>query len=190
MTILIVLLSIGLVIGIIGTFTRISPSKSQLQVTRDETRFPIVSGYNLNREELEFPTDFAGEFNLVIVPFKQYQQNIVNTWIPIAQQLEQVHPGFIYYELPTIYEMPSFSRTFINEGMRVGIPDRKARERTITLYLDKEIFKSALDIGTEDEIYLFLVDTAGQIYWRSSGGFSEPKAGELIEVLKALRNNL
>lgn len=189
MTILIVLLSIGLVIGIVGTFTRISPSRSQLQVTRDETHFPIVSGYNLNREELEFPTDFVGELNLVIVPFKQYQQNIVNTWIPFVEQLEQDHPGFIYYELPTIYEMPAFSRTFINEGMRAGIPDRKARERTITLYLDKEIFKSALDIRTEDEIHLFLVDAEGQIYWRSSGEFSEQKADGLIEVLKAFQNN-
>jgi hypothetical protein len=109
---------------------------------------------------------------------------VVNTWIPFAQELEEKIPGFIYYELPTIYEMPAFSRTFINEGMRAGIPDQTARERTITLYLDKETFKSALDISNENKIHLFLVDRDGNILWRSLGGFTEDKAGELLGVLE------
>lgn len=184
MTTLIVLLSIGLVIGGIGVYMKISPSKSKLQITRDETHFPVVSGFNLNRQELEFPRDFQGNFNLVIIAFQQPQQAVVNTWIPFVQELEEKFPGFIYYELPTIYEMLAFSRTFINEGMRAGIPDQTARERTITLYLDKATFKSALDISSEGEIHLFLVDHNGSILWRNSGEFTEGKADELLEVLK------
>lgn len=184
MTTLIVLLSIGLVIGGIGVYMKISPSKSKLQITRDETHFPVVSGFNLNRQELEFPRDFQGNFNLVIIAFQQPQQAVVNTWIPFVQELEEKFPGFIYYELPTIYEMPVFSRTFINEGMRAGIPDQTARERTITLYLDKATFKSALDISNEGEIHLFLVDHNGSIFWRRSGEFTEGKADELLGVLK------
>jgi hypothetical protein len=80
--------------------------------------------------------------------------------------------------------MPAVSRTFINEGMRAGIPDPKARERTVTLYLDKETFKSALDIRSEDEIYLFLVDQQGQVLWRSSGEYTAEKAGQLTSVLE------
>lgn len=184
MTTLIVLLVIGLIIGGISVYMKISPSKSRLQITRDEMHFPLVSGYNLNRQELEFPRDFLGEVNLVIVPFKQQQQAVVNTWIPFAQEVEAKDPGFIYYELPTIYAMPAVSRTFINEGMRAGIPDPKARERTVTLYLDKETFKSALDIRSEDEIYLFLVDQQGQVLWRSSGEYTAEKAGQLTSVLE------
>jgi hypothetical protein len=41
--------------------------------------------------------------------------------------------------------------------MRAGIPDQTARERTVTLYLEKEAFKSALDISDENYIYLFLI---------------------------------
>jgi hypothetical protein len=184
MTTLIILLGIGLVIGGIGVYMKISPSKSKLQITHDEMHFPLVSGYNLNRRELEFPRDFQGNLNLVIIAFQQHQQAVVNTWIPIAQELEEKIPGFIYYELPTIYEMPAFSRTFINEGMRAGIPDQTARERTITLYLDKETFKSALDIANEGQIHIFLVDRDGTIFWRSSGEFTEGKASELLGVLE------
>jgi hypothetical protein len=190
MEILIILLTIGLVIGGIAAYMKISPSKSQLEITGDETHFPVVSGFNLNRQEMVFPHDFKGELNLVIVAFQQSQQAMVNTWIPSAQELEAKIPGFIYYELPTIYEMPSFSRTFINEGMRAGIPNRTARERTVTLYIDKEKFKSALDISSEDEILIFLVDRDGRIYWRNSGAFTETKASELESVLEETQKDL
>jgi len=121
------------------------------------------------------------------VPFQQYQQQIVNTWIPAAQELEASFPGFIYYELPTIYEMPILSRTFINEGMRAGIPDQTARERTITLYLDKAGFKSALDIPNEDDIHLFLVDQNGEILWRNTGSYSQEKVDNLVQVIQDRR---
>jgi len=177
----------GLMIGGAGLVWKIAPAKSRLLVLQEEIHFPVVSGYNLNRQEFELPRDFEGDYNLVIVPFKQYQQQIVNTWIPFAQDLEASFPGFIYYELPTIYEMPILSRTFINEGMRAGIPDQIARERTITLYLDKEAFKLALDIPTEDDIYLLLVNRDGDIAWRTSGAYTTEKANDLLQFIQDQR---
>ena len=166
--------------------SRIAVGESRLLISKEEPHFPVVSGFNLDRQEFEFPNDFEGELNLVIVPFQQKQQLDVNTWIPAAQELERSNPGLVYYELPTIYKLPVLSRTFINEGMRAGIPDQTSRERTITFYLDKEIFKEALDISSEDRIYLFLVTRSGDILWRENGLFSESKAQDLISVLNDL----
>ena len=156
-------------------------------VLRESAHFPVVSGFNLNRQEFTFPRDFDGDYNLVIVPFQQYQQQIVNTWIPFAQEVEASFPGFIYYELPTINEMPVLSRTFINEGMRAGIPDQTARERTITLYLNKETFKTALDITTEEDIFLFLVDRDGEILWRTTGAYTAEKGEDLLQLIQDQR---
>jgi hypothetical protein len=177
----------GVIVAGAGLVWRIAPARSKLMIMRAETHFPMVSGYNLNRQEFEFPRDFGGELNLVIVPFQQYQQTIVNTWIPFAQEVEVSFPGFIYYELPTIYEMSVLSRTFLNEGMRAGIPDETARQRTITLYLNKENFRSALNIPDENDIHLFLVDRDGNILWRTIGEYTTAKADELIEVIKQNR---
>jgi hypothetical protein len=107
-------------------------------------------------------------------------------WIPAAQELERSYQGFVYYELPTIYKLPALSRTFINEGMRAGIPDQTARERTITLYLDKDSFKSALQITSEEVISLFLIDRKGNILWRDEGRFSDEKLSSLENVLENL----
>jgi hypothetical protein len=177
----------GLAIGAAGLVWRIAPTKSRLLIASPKTHFPLVSGYNLNRQEFQFPRDFGGDLNLVIVPFQQYQQNTVNTWIPFAQEVEATFPGFIYYELPTIYEMSAVGRTFLNEGMRAGIPDETARERTITLYLNKQNFRSALDIPNENDIHLFLVDRDGAILWRTEGTYTQDKADDLVQFIQNQR---
>jgi hypothetical protein len=181
-----ILLAVVLLGIIVWGWSKVSVSESKLFINREEAHFPIVSGYNLMREEFEFPHDFHGKYNLVIIPFQQIQQRDVNTWIPAAQELEGRFDDFLYYELPTIYKLPSISRTFINEGMRAGIPDQTARERTITFYLDKQVFKQALDIVSEESIHLFLVDQEGNILWREIGLFSETKVQSLVKILEDL----
>jgi len=166
---------------------RVKVGESILNLTREEPHFPEVSGYNLMREEFIFPEDFEGKYNLVLIPFQQVQQRDVNTWIPPAQELERTVPGLVYYELPTIYELPTLSRTFINEGMRAGIPDQTARERTITFYLNKEEFKKALGITTEAEIQIFLIDREGNILWREEGLYSPDKEQSLLDQLSQMK---
>jgi hypothetical protein len=152
--------------------------------TSSHAQFPTVSGSNLKRKKLTLPQDFQGERNLVFIAFEQWHQTQVDTWIPFARQLESDHPGLLYYELPTIQRLNIMARTFINEGMRAGIPDSLARERTITLYLDKNAFRAALQLSAEDEIYVLLLDRLGQVLWRAEGAFSPEKGKSLAAIVR------
>lgn len=165
------------------------PSKSTLKVEREGVHFPTVSGNNLDRETFEFPRDFAGEVNLVFIAFLQRQQLDVNTWLPFAQELEAERPEIVYYELPTLQKMPMLQRVFINEGMRAGIPDQTARERTVTLYIDVQKFAKAVGIETQNEIVVLLVDRAGEIVWRTTGRFDKQKKKKLLRTLNSVKNN-
>lgn len=145
-----------------------------------EAIFPAASGRNLQRREVRFPADLDGRLNLLFIAFQQWQQRSVDSWIPFAEQLEAEIEGLVYYELPVIYEMPLLSRIFLNEGMRAGVRDPKARQRTVTLYLDKNAFRAALDLQDEDQIHVLLVDKIGKVLWRARGGYTE-------EIGKALQ---
>ena len=166
---------------------RVQVGGSRLIVKEEGVHFPTVSGYNLDRQEREFPRDFAGELNLIFVAFQRRHQTTINTWVPYARELEGAFPGVVYYELPTIDEMPTLSRTFINEGMRAGIPDQTARERTVTLYIDTEAFRQATGIPGTDEVHVLLVDRAGEILWRTTGEYDETKGEMLLLAILAAR---
>jgi hypothetical protein len=152
-------------------------------------QFPTVTGSNLHRRKVTLPQDLQGELNLVLIAFQQWQQTQVDTWIPFARQLEGIHPGVRYYELPTIQRLNFVARTFINEGMRAGLPDPVVRERTITLYLDKDEFRQALQLPHEDDIFVLLLDRQGQVLWRAEGDFAPEKGESLAEQVQMWRED-
>jgi hypothetical protein len=149
-------------------------------------RFPSVSGSNLERDDFDLPGGFQGSVNVLLIAFQRWQQSLIDTWIPFVAKLERTHPYVRYYELPTIQKMNHMSRWFINEGMRAGIPDPEARQRTITLYVDKVAFREALDLPSEDDIYVLLVDQEAEVRWRSAGALNKEKGQSLMAALEAV----
>jgi hypothetical protein len=147
--------------------------------------FPESEGRNLEGKRFQLPQDFEGDLNLVLIAFQREQQLMVNTWLPTADLMENLHPELSYYELPTISRMNSLARWFINTGMRSGIKDPKSRQKTITLFLDKGRFRNALGIGTEDNVHVLLVDRQGKVAWRSEGPCDVEKAKNLSDFIKS-----
>ncbi len=143
-------------------------------------QFPRVQGASLERRPFTLPEDFEGEVNLVLIAFRREQQSAIDTWTPTARQLGRSHPEFRYYELPTISRGVPLARWWLDGAMRAGIPDRAAREATITLYLDKAAFRRQLELPTESTIYVLLVTCEGQVLWRVEGAWT-PEAGSSLE---------
>ena len=145
--------------------------------------FPTVTGSNLLRQKLTLPQDFQGKLNLVFIPFEQWHQMEVDSWGALASELEQQFKGLVYYELPILQSRNPFYKTFINEGMRAGIPEPRTRERTITLYLDKVYFRAALGMPDETHIYILLVDRQGDELFRARGPHSREAEAALRQTL-------
>ena len=157
-------------------------AKSQETTAKPVGTFPKLTAYNLEKQTLSLPEDFAGDRNLLLIAFQREQQKEVDTWLHEMKRFELL-PSFRYYELPTIDKLNPISRWFIDTGMRHGIPDRDARARTITLYIDKLSFRKALNLADEKRIYTLLVDRSGRVLWRAEGVFDEGKASSLQRVL-------
>ena len=151
-----------------------------------EARFPPIAGETLTGRRLQLPADFEAPLNLVFVAFRRSQQPDVDSWLDVAADLEAGFPDLHYYELPVISRLYSPARTFIDGGMRAGIPDEDTRERTVTVYTDKGVVRRALDIDDESEIHALLVDPNGTVYWRAAGPKTDEDATHLREVILSL----
>ena len=146
----------------------------------DTTRvFPPMQGQNLEGRTVEMPRDFAGALNVVFVAFKREQQADVDSWGAALDALRKRHADLRVYELPTLGRRYRLMRPMIDGGMRRGIPDPTVRAATITLYIDKDPFKRALGITTEDRIEVLLVDRSGKIRWQRSGRMTPALRAEL-----------
>lgn len=170
--------------GFAGLTTMALIGLQALAMAQDPPRFPAVTGRSLEHQTFKLPADFEGERNLVLVAFKRGQQADVDSWMPFLRPLAAAHAGLRVYELPTLASGFSIVRPMIDGGMRGGIPDSTVRAATITLYIDKQPFRTALKITSEDRIHVFLVDRAGQVYWRAEGPFTQTAGEELARLLE------
>ena len=163
---------------------------SPINVNRVGMQFPTYTFSNLAKQKKKIPDELKGDFKLMIVAFQRDQQALVDTWFPIADKLEEIYkePGkkFNYYEIPTIYKMGFIRRALLNAGMRTGVREQAARERTFTIYIDKDPFKQILHIPHENDIYLFLLDGNGKIIWRCQGKHSNENEKSLVQYLEKL----
>lgn len=158
-----------------------------LPETSPSAHFPSLKASTLEKRTFNLPADLEGERNLLLVAFEREQQKDADTWLREMKRFEELDPAFHHYELPTIQKASAFMRWFIDTGMRHGIPDRGARERTITLYLEKKPFLDALLISDQKKIYAFLVDRQGKVQWRSEGVFDKSKGASLRSALRERR---
>ncbi len=148
-------------------------------------QFPTVSGDDLLRRRVTVPSGLEGKLKLLLIAFQRWHQDLVDSWLPAVAQLEARHPELRHYELPVLPSMGWLSRTFINEGMRAGIPDQHTRAATITLYTDKSAFMEALDLPGDHTIYVLLLDSDGNVLWREAGAFEAGKGRAMAATVSA-----
>lgn len=149
-------------------------------------KFPSVSGSNLSGKRYHLPQDFEGTYNIVITVYQRFQQNNVDSWGVLLESLAQKYPSLFYYELPTLPNYGWLQRTFIDGGMRGGIPDKTVRARTITLYLDVKQFNADLHLPTIDDIYVLVVDRQGEVLWQTTGDYTPQQGDDLSQRLAEL----
>ena len=150
--------------------------------------FPQVTGDNLNGRHFEIPSRLDAPFNILLVAFYRHQQDDVNTWLDTTGELAAAHANVEYYELPTIHSGWGLIRSWIDSGMRSGIPDLGARDRTITLYTNTTKFRELAGIDSPDQIWVGLVDREGRVYWSTRGRATEDSLHALRQAVAATAN--
>ena len=143
--------------------------------------FPQITAANLEQRNYRLPEEFEGRLNIVVIAYKREQQELVNSWLPALRRIERSDMSVRFYELPVISRLTGFFMGWmIDRGMRRGIPSKDTRARVITLYVDKDAFKTALNLPrSEDTIYVLLVDRRGRVLWRGEGTYSNITAASL-----------
>ncbi len=146
-------------------------------------RFPTVVGTSLAGTTVRLPDQLAGHLNLLLIAFRRGQRAEMTTWSPYLDALAVRRPDVRVYEIPVLAAAYRPARPSIDGAMQDAVSDPAARERTITLYLDKVAFRSALGVPGDDRIHVRLIDRSGATHWRADGPFDAAEAAALDAVL-------
>jgi hypothetical protein len=148
-------------------------------------QFPAIQATSLDKAKLRLPQDFAGQLNLVVISFAREQQQEVDTWIPVARQIQSGHSNFSYYELATTARENLLYRWWFDAALRSNTTDKELRSRILTAYVSKHSFQKTLHIANEKKVVAVLVDRSGKVYWRAEGSCTEQTKLALQSALAA-----
>ena len=146
-------------------------------VAQADVVFPPLTADDLNGRSLNLPADLPGKPTIVVIAYKREQQPNVNAWV---EQLDlRETGGQAWVELPVVGRGAVLFRSFVDNGMRLGITSPQMRARNITIYSSRSAFNLALGISGRGEIYVALVDPDGTIHALVEGDVTEAKVEQL-----------
>ncbi|HEV2462695.1 MAG TPA: hypothetical protein VGT04_02730 [Acidobacteriaceae bacterium] len=148
--------------------------------TASPARFPDTTSYSLAKAKLNFPSGFAGQINLLLVSFQPEQRKEIDSWMPVAQALQHTNFNFHWYRLPVSSNELWVFRWWDNASMRSDETDPETWPWIVPLYVDKDSFRHSLQIPSEKQISVLLVDRQGNVLWRAEGPMTPEKRNSLL----------
>jgi hypothetical protein len=158
--------------------------------TQVSALFPAVTVSDLEGRAYALPQEFRAEKTLLLLAFTGNQQAEVDTWLTAFQRLaseatSNAIPFKIdFIEMPTIETSSAPFRAFVNNGMRSGIREAAARQRTWTLFTNRDMFLKHLGISSKASVYALVVSRSGEISFFENGPATDVKVLALGEALK------
>ena len=172
------ILALLLAVTLIGCSTKVTtPSDMQNRT------FPTVIGHALSGDQVTIPEKFKGQVTVLLVGYKQKAQFDIDRWILGLLQAD-VYSTIV--EVPTIAGMmPQMVQSFIDNGMRAGIP-KEDWASVVTVYEDADKIIGSIGNESPQNAQVVLLDRNGAIRWFSNRGYS---ASQILE-LKSLAASL
>ncbi|WP_158970976.1 hypothetical protein [Paraglaciecola sp. L3A3] len=136
-----------------------------------------VSGESLEGKTINIPADFNGNKTLLLLGYVQDSQFDIDRWL-IGLDMTQTKVDV--YEIPTIQGMlPRMFSTFIDNGMRKGIP-KEMWQGVVTVYADGDAVQRFTGNQNPNNARVMLLDESGGVIYFYDRGFS-------VEALNAVR---
>lgn len=142
--------------------------------------FPQVKGQSLDKQIITIPDHYSGKDTVLLIGYEQKTQFDIDRWI---LGLLQAEVPVQIVEIPTIAGMmPQMVQSFINNGMRSGIP-KEDWASVVTVYEDAPKIINAIGNERPQSAQVVLLNKNGEIVWSTNRGYS---AGQVLELKKVV----
>ena len=144
--------------------------------------FPEVVGQSLEKKSVAIPNDFSGEVTLLLIGYVQNSQFDIDRWL-IGLDMTQTKVNV--YEIPTIKGLfPKMFSTFIDNGMRSGIP-KPLWKGVITVYEDGDKVQALTGNEKPSNARVVLLDKTGKISYFYDQGFAVDALNQVRDAIEA-----
>ena len=150
-------------------------------------RFPTIEAHDLEGAAYVLPDGLPAGRRLLLLAFRRWHQILIEGWTSRLTSMERENPDLSVWEVPALGRQYRPVRTYIDGGMRAGIPDQDVRLHTLTSYTDLRKLLGSLDLPDTETVHVYLLSDDGEILWAGEGEADGTKIQSLDEALRTSR---
>lgn len=155
----------------------------------NSTKFPELTGETLSGTAISIPSGTSGKLTLVGMAYSKKSEGALKSWFTPLYDKFILKRGIFDadYDL-NLYFVPMFSglkkAAYESTLKKLKESNRKDLFDNILFYKgDLEPYKTDLKLEEKEKPYLFLLNTAGEVVYKTEGKFTESKLEALEEAI-------
>jgi len=144
---------------------------------------PKTIGESLAGQQVTLPDSMKGHPSVVIVGFSKGSQDATKEWDKSARK----EVGDVdVYQVAVLEDAPSFVRGMIKHAMKGATPVDRHSHFLVVVKGEAEL-KKAASFSQADEPYVLLLDSRGEIVWKTHGAVSDSAVKELAVKVNVVK---
>jgi hypothetical protein len=171
------------ILGISAISLNLLAAATDMNAQYNKPMFPTIEAETLSRKKVVFPEVARGQHAFILIAFRRQTQGEVDSWLDPFVEDFAGREGITFYEIPMISGGWKWMSSWIDSGMRQGVPQYK-HDHVATYYGPLKEYHKHLEIRDTGTVHAFLLDQQGRIIWRDIGPANDRKYSHLKELVK------
>ncbi len=145
-------------------------------------RIPALHGATLAGQTVDLPAALQGKVGIFVVGFSRESRVPAAAWGKHLAVDYGRSPNVLYFELPVLEEVPRLLRSMVVHAIARDVAPA-AQPHFLPITSNEAQWKTVAHFAEPDAAYVFVVDSAGGICWRTSGDPTDERYGALREAV-------
>jgi hypothetical protein len=146
---------------------------------------PVTRAQSFGGTQVNLPSDLSGRIGVLVLGFSKKSSLETKGWGDSVLRDYGTDPHVVYYQMPVLADVPILVRGFILQGIRKQMSPAE-RMHFVPILQDAAGWKKVVQFAAPDDAYIVVLDSGGQIKWRTRGTLT----GEAYSQLKRCMTDL
>lgn len=145
--------------------------------------FPELSGKNLAGDEIVFPKEFKGNYNLIFLASAPEHEIFFETWLPVVRKLADRYENFrsfLLAELPPGGPKSGDAQRWpLMPPTRPILSEEEHKKVVVPIYTDRRALHRKLEISDNATLHILFIDGNSEVIWNEEGVRTNGKSNAL-----------
>jgi hypothetical protein len=145
---------------------------------------PRIEGTTLNHQKMVLP-DASRHALVLVFGFSRKSADQTEAWEKRISKDYSTQTAVGYFEIPELQGVPEFVKSTILHGMRKEVPASE-HSHFAPIYEHEQELKKLVGFSKDEDAYVVLANSTGQIVWQTHGAVTDANYAELVHAVVCL----